>query len=158
MNDSTFDPSQFLDATTTEALTKRPPLPVDSYIGTITDIASRTWVSKKEDAKVKAGVAADLKIEIDLNSYPETKSALGGIEKVVLTPGIMLDLKEDGRSIDWSTGKNGSLRRYRDALGMNVPGEPFSLRQMVGRQIRVKIKHRPYEGELYDEVDSVAKV
>ena len=55
-------------------------------------------------------------------------------------------------------GKNGKLRRYRESLDMNTPGVPFSLRQMIGRQIRVKIKHEPYEGEMYDRVDSVAKV
>jgi hypothetical protein len=158
MNDSTFDPSQFLDATTTEALVKRPPLPAgQDFIGVITDIASRAWTSKKEDAKVKAGIALDLKIAIDLNGYPDAKAAVGGIDSITMTPSIMLDLKDDQRSIDWGVGKNGSLRRYRDALDMNKPGETFSPRQMVGRQIRVKIKHRPYEGEVYDEVDSVAK-
>jgi hypothetical protein len=157
MNDSTFDPNQFLDATTTEALVKRTPIPVGSVLqGIITDAVARSWTSKKEDAKVKAGIAVDLKIEINLNAYPDVK-AIVRADTVVMTPGIMLDMKEDGKSIDWSVGKNGNLRRYREALDMNKPGEPFSIRQMVGRPILVKIKHRSYEGEFYDEVDSVAK-
>lgn len=158
MNDSTFDPSAFLDATTTEALTRRPPIPAGVVLqGIITGAEARSWSSNKPEAKVKSGIAVDLKIEIDLNSYPDVKAAVGGVDKVTMTPGIMLDMKEDGKSIDWSTGKNGNLRRYREALGMNNPGEPFSIRQMVGRAILVKIKHRTYEGEFYDEVDSVAK-
>ena len=157
MNDSTFDPNAFLDATTTEALVKRPPIPVGTVLqGIITDAVARSWTSQKETAKVKAGIAVDLKIEINLNAYPDVK-AIVGADTVVMTPGIMLDMKEDGKSIDWSVGKNGNLRRYREALDMNKPGEPFSIRQMVGRALLVKIKHRTYEGEFYDEVDSVAK-
>jgi hypothetical protein len=152
---SNFDPSQFLDSTTTEALTKRPPLPVGDYVGTITDIQIRPWESKKPDAKVKSGYAADLKIDVDVTAYPDALAVVG-VPKVTLTPGIMLDCNDSG-AIDWSAGKNGSLRRYREALNMNVAGQAFSLRQMAGRMIRVKIKHRLYEGESYDEVDSVAK-
>lgn len=155
---SSFDPSQFLDATTTEALVKRPPIPAGQVlVGTIEDIVVRAWTSNKPEAKVKSGIAFDLKIGIDLNGYPSIKDIVN-TEKVVLTPGIMLDMKEDGKSIDWGTGKNGTLRRYREALDMNRPGEPFSPRQMVGRQLLVKIKHREYQGEFFDEVDSVAKI
>lgn len=155
---SEFDPSVFLDATTTEALTKRPPIPAGSVlVGTITDLAVRPWTSQKPEAKVKSGIAIDLKIELDLAAYPDIQKAVG-IDKVVMSPGIMLDMKEDGKSIDWAPGKNGALRRYREALGMNNPGEAFSPRQMQGRQLLVKIKHRTYEGEFYDEVDSVAKI
>jgi hypothetical protein len=156
MSDSTFDPSQFLDATTTEALTRRPPLPVGEYIGTIGEPKMRAWESKKETAKVKSGIAADIPVTIDLSLYPEAQSALGGIDQVTMTAGVMLDLNE-GKMIDWGVGKNGALRRWREALGMNTPGEVFSLRQIQGRQIRVKIKHRVYEGEFYDEIDGVAK-
>ena len=155
---SDFDPATFLDATTTEALVKRPPIPANSVlVGTITEITSRAWTSNKPDAKVKSGTAIDLKVEVDLTSYPEIHKIVGA-DKVILTPGIMIDAKEDGRSIDWGPGKNGALRRYREALDMNKPGEPFSIRQMQGRQLLVKIKHREYQGEFYDEVDSVAKV
>jgi len=153
---SSFDPSTFLDATTTEALVRRPPLPVGDYIGTVGEPKSRSWTSKKEDAKVKAGIAIDVPVKIDLSSYPDAQSALGGIDSVQLTAGIMLDLNE-GKMIDWGVGKNGALRRWREALGMNNPGEAFSIRAMQGRQVRVKVKHEPYEGENYDKIDSVAK-
>lgn len=154
---SSFDPSQFLDATTTEALVKRPPIPAGSnLIGTITEIVTREWKSNKPEAKVKSGVAFDLKVEFDLTAYPEIQAVVNA-PKVVLTPGIMIDLKEDHRTIDWGMGKNGSLRRWREALDMNKAGETFSPRQMVGRQVLAKIKHRVYEGEFYDEIDSVAK-
>jgi len=60
--------------------------------------------------------------------------------------------------IDWSVGKNNRLRRLREALGMNVPGQTFSMRAMQGRMVRVKIKHVPYEGDILDDIDSVSKV
>jgi hypothetical protein len=153
---SSFDPAQFLDATTTEALVKRPPLPVGDYLGITGEIKSRTWTSNKPEAKVKSGIVFDLAVTIDLSQYPETQAALGGIPQVILNGSIMIDRNEAG-AIDWGTGKNGALRRWREALGMNNPGETFSPRQMSGRPIRVKIKHRIYEGEAYDEIDSVAK-
>ncbi len=48
----------------------------------------------------------------------------------------------------------------REALDMNKPGEAFSIRNMQGRQIRVKIKHEEYpEGSrnLQDRIAGVAK-
>jgi hypothetical protein len=101
-------------------------------------------------------VAVDVPLEIDLSAYPDLAAKVG-VPKVTLNDSIMLDTTESG-GIDNSPGKNGKLRRYREALGMNTPGQPFSFRAMQGRTIKVKIKHRTYEGELYDEVDSVAKV
>ena len=39
-----FDPAAFLDATTTEALVRRPPLPVGDYVGTVGEPKSREAV------------------------------------------------------------------------------------------------------------------
>lgn len=151
---SNFDPSTFLDATITEASTKRNPIPAGSDVtATVGEPKARTWQGRQDPTK--SGVAMDVPLEIDLSAYPELAKTVG-VPKVTLTDSIMLDLTENG-GIDISPGKNGKLRRYREALGMNNPGEPFSFRAMQGRLIKVKIKHRPYEGEIYDEVDSVAK-
>lgn len=156
MNTSAFDPTLFMDATTTEALVKRPPLPIGSeWIGTITDLEVVPWESKKVDAKVKSGVKFAVKIELDSASQPQLKD-LTGAEKIILEDGIMLETNATG--IDWSQGKNGRLRSYREALGMNNPGQPFSPRMMVMRQLRVKISHREYQGEFFDQIASVSKI
>lgn len=155
MNDSTFDPQSFLDASISEPSIKRPPLPAGSdFTGIITDIIPRPWVGKKDPSK--SGIAMDVKIDIDLSGYPNEKAALGGIEKITLQDGIMLDTTPSG-SIDNGPGKNAKLRRYREAVDMNKPGDVFSFRAMIGRPIKVKIKHEAYEGEMYDKVDSVAR-
>jgi len=149
---STFDPSAFLDATITEASTKRSPLPAGrDFVGIIGEVKARNWQGRKDPTQ--SGVVMDVPVEIDLTAYPDVQI---GVTKVALTDGIMLDMTEAG-TIDTSPGKNGKLRRYREALGMNKAGEPFSFRAMQGRTIKVKISHRTYEGDIFDQIDSVAK-
>jgi hypothetical protein len=151
---SNFDPSAFLDATTTEVNTKRNPIPAGTdVVAIIGEPKARTWVGKADPTK--SGIVVDVPLEIDLSAYPELAAHVG-LSKVTLTDGLMLDTTESG-GIDNSPGKNGKLRRYREALGLNEAGQPFSFRMMQGRMIKVKVKHRTYEGEIYDEVDSVAK-
>lgn len=162
-NPSLFSPEFFLDATTTEESVKRPPLPADrDFVATISDVKMRTWQGKKDPTK--GGIVADLKLEFDLGAYPEVRAQLGGLDKVVITDGVMLDLTEGG-SIDYSPGKNGKLRLYRDACGLNIAGQAFSLRMFMGRMVRAKIKHVPSENigpdgkpEMYDNIATVAKV
>jgi hypothetical protein len=147
---SNFDPTAFLDATITEVSVKRLPLPAgQDFVGIVGDIKGRNWTSRDG---TKSGVAMDVPVTIDCSAYPELNSQA----KVTLQDSIMLDVTEAG-GIDLAPGKNTKLRRYREALGMNVAGEPFSFRAMTGRMIKVKIKHDPYEGEIYDKIDSVAK-
>ena len=149
---SQFDPSAFLDATITEPSTKRNPLPAGmDFIGIIGEVKARTWQGKTDPTK--SGIVMDVPVEIDLTAYPDVQI---GTPKLTLTDGIMLDLTESG-GIDNSPGKNGKLRRYREALNMNKPGDAFSFRAMQGRTIKVKISHRTHEGEIFDQIDSVAK-
>ena len=151
---SQFNPETFLDSAITEVQVKRPPLAAGRvFQAIIGEVKSRPWV--KKDDPSKSGYAVDLPLTIDLTTYPDELKRLG-TDRVIMKDSIMLDLNEGG-AIDTSPGKNGKLRRYRDSLGMNVPGQPFTFRAMTGRIIGVKVKHREYEGELYEDVDSVVK-
>ncbi len=88
---------------------------------------------------------------------PATQSQLGLTQSTLtLTDGIMLDITDQG-TLDTGPGKNGNLRRYRDALDMNKPGETFRARAMQGRPIRVKITHEIYLGEAVERIDGVAR-
>lgn len=155
---SQFDSSLFMDATTTEALTKRPPLPIGSeWLGIITDLKAEAWESKKPEAKVKSGHKFAVTIDLDSATQPMIKE-ITGFDKLTLEDGIMLETNATG--IDWSPGKNGKLRTYREALGLNEAGQPFSPRMMIGRPIRVKISHREYppgSGEFFDQIAAVSK-
>lgn len=152
---SIFDAQSFLDASTTEVSVKRPPIPAGTdIIGLIKELKPRVWTGKKDPTQ--AGIAIDLTIEFDLTAHPDPKvRALVGVDKVSIVDGLMLNLTENN-SIDYSPGKNGKLRKYREALGLNQAGQTFSIRQLEGRMVRCKIKHEPYEGDLYDKIDSVS--
>lgn len=158
-NPSLFTPETFLDATTTEESVKRPPLPAGrDFISTLKSVKSRTWQGKKDPTK--SGIVIDVTHEFDLSAYPEVKAQMGGLDKVSITDGIMLDLTEGG-SIDYSPGKNGKLRLYREATGLNQAGQPFSIRMFEGRNVRTRVKHVPSEtvaGEVYDNIETVGKV
>ena len=153
---SNFDPASFLDATTTEALTRRPPIQAGiELVGIIGEPKPRQSQGKKDPTATFTFL--DLPVEIDLTQNPAVAAAIGQA-KVTLTYGFMIDITASG-ALDTSPGKNGRLRQLRDALGMNKPGEAFSIRNLQGRQIRVKIGHRVNEmdGEVYDQIDGVAK-
>ena len=140
---SMFNVDEFLDAQTTDAATKRPPLPAGSeYTATIGEPVGR---SGEKDGKSWAAV--DFPMAIDL---PD-----GG--SVTLKYGTLLDVTDDNK-LDWSAGCNTGLRRLREATGLNEQGKTFTPRMLQGRQVKVKIKHRVYEGDIFDEIGAVAKV
>lgn len=152
-----FDPATFLDQETDQPLVRRPPLPIQDYIGIIGVPTTRTWVSPNDSTK--SGYAVDFPIVLDIPGDVQEQLGLT-TNTITVKGGVMLDLTPDG-SIDWSAGKNGATRRYREALDMNKSGDTFSFRRMEGRAIRVKIKHREYppgSGEFFEDVDQVAKV
>jgi hypothetical protein len=144
---SDFDPSKFLDSATTEQSTRRPPLPVGDYVGTIDSLEVAQWQSKDG---TKAGIKFDLKIKVD------TAGAADQPPTLTMNDSILLDLN-DGGMIDYGKGKNGKLMSYREALDMNKAGETFVPRNMAGRMLKVKLKHEEYQGNLYERVDRVAK-
>lgn len=161
---SQFDPNSFLDATVTEASVKRKLLPAGrDFVGVIGEPKSRSWKSNKDPSNPKEGIAIDLPIEFEVASLPPDVQALfqgsdgsPGLTKITIIDGIMLDLTPTG-AIDLAPGKNGKLRRYREATDLNTAGQPFSARMFQGRMIRCKIKHDPYEGDIFDKIDAVAK-
>ena len=142
-----FNPDSFLDQETDQASTRRPPLPVGEYTGIITDLSQRAWTSRDQ---TKSGWAFDVQIEV------QTGGAAGQPPTLRVKDSVMLDTNEAG-ALDYSPGKNNRLRRYRDATGLNDPGSRFSPRMLIGKSVKVKIKHRIAENEAYEEVDSVAK-
>lgn len=151
---SNFDPNAFLNLTITEAnSTQSVPVPVGEYTAVIEKVEPRTWQSR-DDAS-KSGVALDVFYSIDDSNV----KALLGRDKITVKQGIMLDLT-DGGGLDMGKGRNISLGRLRDATGLNVPGQPFSFAQLPGRAVRVRVKHRDGKnpGEIYSEVEGVAKL
>lgn len=154
-----FDPNAFLDLPIEQAFERRIPLPAKDYVAQINEITVRQWTSKdkyNDDGTLKSGVAYDVTLDIQI---PEDLREQLKYEKnsLVLKDSIMVDLNAQG-GLDTAPGKNGAMRRYREALDMNKPGETFRPRLMAGRMLLVRIKHEEYQGNIQERVDSVAKL
>lgn len=151
---SSFDPAAFLEATLTEPTIKRPPLPVGDYTGIIGEVKSRSWTGRDDPSKT--GIAFDVPVTIQIPA--DVQESLGlKMPTITLKDSIMLDLTESG-TMDNSLGKNGHLRRYREALDMNKPGDAFSAKLMQGRPVLVKIGHELYNGEPVERVKGVTRL
>lgn len=150
---ATFNPAQFVDMETTQELVRRPPLNVGDYTAMIGEVTCVPWQSSKDVTKSGLRFVVPLKIQVP----PEEKARLGlTMDTITLTDSIMLDQTEAG-TLDFSPGKNNQLRKYREALGMNKAGEPFSARRMQGQPVLVKLTHDMYEGEIQERIGGVAK-
>lgn len=152
---SQFDASTFLDATTTEVSVKRPPLPVGDYTAVVGDLDTREWVSPKDPTK--SGIAVDVQLTVDIPA--DVAESVGLTENTLkMKDSIMLDLTPQG-GLDMAPGKNGKLRKYRDATNNNQAGKPFNIRMLSGNVITVKVSHREYpegSGDLFEQVAGIA--
>lgn len=149
---TTFDPAQFIDMQTDQALTKRPPLPVGDYTALIGTPDVKAWNSK-DGTKSGLRMAVPLRIQVPT----DVQSMLGlNSSELTLTDSVFLDQNSAG-GLDFGPGRNSGLRRYREALGQNVAGQPWSIRRLEGQPIRVKVSHDTYNGDIVERVDGVAK-
>lgn len=154
MTESQFDTNVFLDAVTTEAGSRRPPLPVGDYIATVGEPKFMQGPQKKDPTKNYQ--ALNVPLEVDVTQNPAARQLVGQ-DKVVLFHFVGLDFNEGGM-LDWGPGRNRNLLAYREALDLNTPGQPFSPRMIQGKTVRVKVNHETYEGEIRERVGGVAKV
>jgi hypothetical protein len=147
-----FNPDQFLDMTVTDSNdTKTIPVPAGEYIAIVEEVKCRQWQSKKDPSM--SGLTLDIQWSLDDAGVKETL----GRDKVTVKQGIMLDITDSG-GLDMGKGRNVGLGRLRDALGLNVPGQPFSFSMLSGRVAKVKVEHRIDGDNLYAEVKGVAKM
>jgi hypothetical protein len=152
-----FDPMLFLQATTEQASERREPLPVGDYTAVIGEVKAHRWTSDKEDAKVKSGIRLEVPLQIQIP--PEIIEKLGyDSDSLTVRDSLMLDVTADGRSLDYSKGKNNQLRFYREATGKNQAGAAFAPANLQGCVVLVKIKHEIYNGVPQEKVAGVAKM
>jgi hypothetical protein len=142
-----FSPDQFLDMQINEANdTKFVPVPVGEYTGVISEAKPRPWSSKDDPSK--AGYALDVMWELDSQQLRE----MLGRDKITVKQSIMLDLIEDATGLDMSKGRNVGLGQLREALNLNVPGQPFAFSMLPGRIAKVRVEHRVVGDQIYAEV------
>jgi hypothetical protein len=129
------------------------PVPVGEFLGACEKVEIRNWA--KRDEPSVGGLALDLVWTVE----DEGVKATLGRDKVTVKQGIILDLTESG-GLDMGKGKNIGLGRLREAVGLNVAGQPFSFNMLPGRLARLSIGHRPDKNDssiVYAEVKAVAK-
>ncbi len=152
---SAFNPQMLLDATTTEqgSLVK---VPVPQ--GTHLSVIEKVGISNGTGKDGREWVRLDVQYNID---SADVKNALGR-DKVVLTQGIMLDRKPDG-ALDYSKGKNVTLNRLRESVGLNEAGKPFAFRMLEGKPLNIVVTHSPATGasarpgDVYENVTDFVK-
>ena len=155
---SIFDIDQYLSTTTTEAAEKRDNLPTDrEYNAEIGEVTGRAVQGKKDATQTYLFFDFPMTIYLK-DEYPDIATKVG-IDKLSLKYGVSIDLTEGG-AIDWSKGRNNGLRILREATGMNVAGQPFNPKMLIGHRVKVQLKLREYpegSGNLLEDVRSVAK-
>lgn len=147
----TFDAMAFMNATMDQALdTRILPMPEGEYLAQVEKLVPRTGTGKNGEN----WTAVDVFYAI---TGPEVEAM--NLKKKVVKGGFMLDLLPNG-NLDLGPQKNVAFGRFREALGMNVPGQPFSPAMAVGQMVKVRIKHRPNPDNaeiVYDEVAAVTR-
>ena len=155
-----FDINAFLDAPIENPLEKRTLLNPGDYIAVISDAKMGTWTSKDKldpiTGQPLAGLKVELKLELEVPEAEVVRCNLRG-PKFTLSDGFILDLTET-RAIDDSPGRNTKLRMYREATDQNRPGESFTIRRLVGRQVRVKLGHRAPTQAGADPIEEIRMV
>jgi len=155
---SVFDPTAFLDAQTTEVNEKRPTIPADNpedpnglYTAMIGEIKTDSGTISKGDNAGNPWISMVIPLKLQL---PAAVQAIGLPAEFQLTDRVFLDLTPQG-AMDNSKGKNRGQRVYREATGMNKPGEVFAWRMLQGKVVKVKITHELYNGNIVEKVANI---
>lgn len=147
---SAFDPSAFLNQTTTEAgSTAIEPIPAGEY---------PALIDKVEPRQVNGKNGPTIVIEVHyLLQDPATAQRIGR-EKLQVRSSFWPDLAPNG-GFDMSKGKNVALNRLRDACGLNVPGQPFKLSDLVGKMVKAQVTFREGQGgAIYNDIKTVGRM
>lgn len=145
---SAFNPDSFMSQTFTETnSTKREPVPAGEYLAIAEKAEILPWAKKDGSA---SGVKLSIQWDID---DPSLKEALG-LTSIKQKQDIMLDLTPDG-GLDMAKGRNVGLGRLREALGLNVPGQPFAFPMIVGRMGKINVTQRIEGEDIFNDVKGV---
>lgn len=150
---SIFNPDFILQGQSSDAMSTRTiPLPADLYLAQIMELTPRNVQGVKDPTKFYQFL--DVKLEIKLS--PAAQAELGR-ETAIRNYSVSLDLTPQG-NLDYGKGKNVGLGRLREAVGQNVPGQPWSPMMLKGQVIKVLIKHEPDPRDNQNTLDKIDKI
>lgn len=144
-----FNSDDFLNQQATGPLsTRRDPLPVGDYKAQITKIEAR-------QLDTKDGKRTVMTVTWSLMDTAEIAAA-GREGTPTARQDLWLDVKEDGKTLDFDKGKNIDLGRLYEALGLNDGGAtPGMLKGQVGT---IRIEHNVDKNKPENVFERVAKV
>jgi len=159
---SAFDPNAFLEAQITEVTERRAPLPehnpstpdglYTAVVGAPT--VGGTGTIGKGDKMGQPWLQMVIPLSIEVPAEFQTSLKLPAVLKISDRPFINLTA---AGTIDNTPGANMRMKAYRDATGMNNPGDAFSWRKLEGQVVKVKIKHEMYEDTIRENISQVLK-
>lgn len=153
-----FDVNAFLDDSTDQQAQARPPIDAREYISTIRDIEFKEWQSKEKinprTGELYEGVNCNIAHTLDV---PADIAEKCGLETPTLQLIHRVSVDRKGNALDWSRGKNNGLRAYRDATDLNVAGQTFNPRMLIGRTVRVRVGHEIFNDRPVEKIVGVAR-
>lgn len=105
------------------------------------------------DTKDGERVVCDIVWTVD----DEAQKEKTGRDNLTVRQSVFLDRRDDG-SLDFGKGKNVSLGKLREAVGLNQPGAPFNFKMIEGRPAIVKVTSRQDKNDSDVTYNDVAKV
>lgn len=155
---SVFDAQALVDSLQNETNERRPPIPVHNpddatgtYMAVIGEITVASGTIGKGENVGKPWVQMVVPLRLQLGSQAQS---LGLPSEFTVTDRPMLDVTPQG-GLDNSKGKNNGQRIYREATGLNKPGEVFAWRMLTGKTVRVKLTHEMYNGSPVEKVQAI---
>lgn len=134
-----FDANNFMNAVYTEVNdTKLVPCPVGEFHAQIEAVEPKSGTIGKGERMGQTWAQLLVTYVIE----DEAVKSLLGRDVVKVLDGVMLDLTDSG-GLDMGTGRNLRLGRLREATGLNVKDWPFSPHMLIGKRLKVSIKHVP---------------
>lgn len=151
-----FDTASFLQESITEAnSTEAIQVPLGVYPAFICDTPEiGTWQSQDG---TKSGVTLSVKWELQVGQSILEEI---GRDKAIMTQKIFLDTEvgANGKQVlSTAQGKNIQLGQLREAVGLNVPGQPFSLIELQGKFANLEVGQRLIKttGKIAHEIKKV---
>lgn len=155
---SAFNVEDFMNETTDAALdTVIIPIPVGEYNAQVEKVEPRavTFQNKKTGADEERAL-----LDVTYEIFSDEAKTITGREKLTIRQSIFLDIDEATGKLDYSKGKNIGLGKLREACDLNAAGKSFSIPQLIGQMVKVKVGMRADKNDAsvqYNEVKSVGK-
>lgn len=159
---STFDTETFLNATYEQANSTRLPLvPAGEYKAEADRINVRQGEIKEGENSGDRWYRLELLWSIDSDKL---KTQLK-MDKVAVKQSFFLDVTDSG-TLDMGEGKNVSLGRLRESLGMNNSGRRFSISSFKGAMATIRVDNKMADrdggalkkGDMFAEVGAVTRI